>query len=48
MSNIEIIREIEAEQLKATVDEFAVGDTVKVKIISIDRDKQKVGLTMKL
>ena len=30
MSNIEIIREIEAEQLKATVDEFAVGDTVRV------------------
>lgn len=30
MSNIEIIREIEAEQLKTTVDEFAVGDTVRV------------------
>ena len=28
MSNI--IKEIEAEQLKATVDEFQVGDTVKV------------------
>ena len=28
MSNI--IKEIEAEQLKATVDEFEVGDTVKV------------------
>lgn len=26
----EIIREIEAEQLKATVDEFNVGDTVRV------------------
>ena len=26
----EIIRSIEAEQLKASVDEFAVGDTVKV------------------
>jgi len=26
----QIIKEIEAEQLKATVDEFAVGDTVKV------------------
>ena len=26
----EIIREIEAEQLKETVDDFNVGDTVKV------------------
>ena len=26
----DIIREIEAEQLKETVDDFAVGDTVKV------------------
>ncbi len=26
----DIIREIEAEQMKAAVDEFAVGDTVKV------------------
>jgi uncharacterized protein len=30
------------------MDVVSVGDTVKVKIISIDRDKQKVGLTMKL
>ena len=30
MSNISIIKEIEAEQLKANVDEFAVGDTVRV------------------
>ena len=30
MSNISIIKEIEAEQLKATVDEFEVGDTVRV------------------
>ena len=26
----DIIKEIEAEQMKASVDEFAVGDTVKV------------------
>ena len=26
----DIIREIEAEQMKATVDDFAVGDTVRV------------------
>ena len=30
MSNIDIIKEIEAEQLKATVEEFNVGDTVRV------------------
>ena len=29
-------------------DVVSVGDTVKVKIISIDREKMKVGLTMKL
>ena len=28
--NSDIIKEIEAEQMKAEVDEFAVGDTVKV------------------
>ena len=28
--------------------QVSVGDTVKVKIISIDYDKMKVGLTMKL
>ena len=26
----DIIREIEAEQMKAAVDEFSVGDTIKV------------------
>lgn len=30
MSNTSIIKEIEAEQLKASVDEFNVGDTVRV------------------
>ncbi len=34
--------------VKHPMDVVSVGDTVKVKIISIDRDKQKVGLTMKL
>ncbi|MBR5315401.1 MAG: helix-hairpin-helix domain-containing protein, partial [Firmicutes bacterium] len=34
--------------IKHPMDVVAVGDTVKVKIISIDHDKQKVGLTMKL
>ncbi|MGN0659883.1 MAG: Tex family protein [Emergencia sp.] len=34
--------------VKHPMDVVSVGDTVKVKIISIDRDKQKIGLTMKL
>ena len=34
--------------VKHPMDVVSVGDTVKVKIISIDPDKQKVGLTMKL
>ena len=38
MSNI--IREIEAEQLKATVEEFNVGDTVKVMIKVIEGDRE--------
>ena len=44
MSNIEIIREIEAEQLKATVEEFNVGDTVKVygKIKEGNRERVQV------
>ncbi len=34
--------------VKHPMDVVSVGDTVKVRIISIDREKQKVGLTMKL
>lgn len=34
--------------IKHPMDVVSVGDTVKVRIISIDREKQKVGLTMKL
>ena len=34
--------------IKHPMDVVSVGDTVKVKIISIDREKMKVGLTMKL
>jgi len=34
--------------IKHPMDVVSVGDTVKVKIISIDHDKKKVGLTMKL
>lgn len=40
----DIIREIEAEQMKAAVDEFAVGDTVKVygKIKEGNRERVQV------
>ena len=40
----DIIREIEAEQMKANVDEFAVGDTVKVyaKIKEGNRERVQV------
>ena len=40
----DIIREIEAEQLKATVDEFEVGDTVRVygKIKEGNRERVQV------
>ena len=34
--------------VKHPMDVVSVGDTVKVKIIKIDREKQRVGLTMKL
>jgi uncharacterized protein len=33
--------------IKHPMDVVSVGDTVKVKIINIDYDKQKIGLTMK-
>ena len=34
--------------IKHPMDVVSVGDTVKVRIVSIDREKKKVGLTMKL
>ena len=33
--------------VKHPMDVVSVGDTVKVKIISIDPEKKKIGLTMK-
>lgn len=42
------ISEISNKYIKHPMDVVSVGDTVKVKIISIDREKQKIGLTMKL
>ncbi len=47
----EIIKSIEAEQLKASVEEFAVGDTIKVygKIKEGNRERVQVfeGIVMK-
>ena len=42
------ISEMSNKFIKHPMDVVSVGDTVKVKIISIDYDKKKVGLTMKL
>ena len=42
------ISQISDKFIRHPMDAVSVGDTVKVKIISIDYDKQRVGLTMKL
>jgi uncharacterized protein len=42
------ISQLSNKFIKHPMDVVSVGDTVKVKIISIDYDKKKVGLTMKL
>lgn len=42
------ISEMSRKYINHPMDVVSVGDTVKVKIIKIDYDKQKIGLTMKL
>ena len=42
------ISQMSDKYIKHPTDVVSVGDTVKVKIISIDREKMKVGLTMKI
>lgn len=42
------ISQMSSRYIKHPMDVVSVGDTVKVRIISIDREKQKIGLTMKL
>lgn len=42
------ISQMSDKYIKHPMDVVSVGDTVKVKIISIDREKMKVGLTMKI
>ena len=43
----EIIRSIEAKQLRNDVPAIAIGDTVRVKIKTLDVAKKRIGLTMK-
>jgi len=42
------VSQLSNKYIKHPMDVVSVGDTVKVKILSIDYDKQKVSLTMKL
>lgn len=42
------ISEMSSKYIKHPMDVVSVGDTVKVRIIKIDYDKQKIGLSMKL
>ncbi len=42
------ISELSNKFVKHPMDVVAVGDTVKVKILSVDRDKGKISLTMKI
>ena len=42
------ISEMSKKYIRHPMDAVSVGDTVKVKIINIDYEKQKIGLTMKL
>ncbi len=41
------ISQLSDKYIKHPMDVVSVGDTVKVKILSIDKEKQKVGLTMR-
>ena len=42
------ISQMSRKYISHPMDVVSVGDTVKVRIISIDREKQKIGLTMKI
>jgi len=42
------ISEISDKYIRHPMDAVSVGDTVKVRILSIDREKQKISLTMKV
>ena len=46
MNASEIIKSIEAEQLKENAPEFSVGDTVKVYVSGVDLVKHKLALSM--
>ncbi len=42
------VSQISDKFIKHPMDAVSVGDTVKVKILAIDHEKQKVSLTMKV
>ena len=42
------ISQLSHKFVKNPMDVVSVGDTVKVKVLSVDTEKQKVSLTMKL
>ena len=41
------ISQLSDKYIKHPLDVVSVGDTVRVKILSVDNEKQKIGLTMK-
>ena len=42
------ISEMSSKYIKHPMDVVSVGDTVKVRIIKIDPEKQKIGLSMRM
>ena len=42
------ISQLSNKFVKHPMDVVAVGDTVKVKILSVDKDRKKISLTMKV
>ena len=43
---MDMLRAFTSEQLKTDVPVFNVGDTVKVWVEKVDRDRKKISLTM--
>ena len=42
------VSQLSKKFVKHPMDVVSVGDTVRVRILSVDREKQKISLTMKL
>ena len=43
----DIIKSIEEAQLKSDITPFSVGDTVKVKVMSVDEENKKIALSIR-